>query len=71
MNATRSSLGTCREVRHDAHPTNRERERLTVVAEVDAIGAFAQGASRKDAASMLAGLIELMVEHPGFKVTVT
>jgi transcriptional regulator with XRE-family HTH domain/predicted RNase H-like HicB family nuclease len=40
-------------------------------AEVDAIGAFTQGASRKAAASMLAEVIELMVERPGFKVTVT
>jgi DNA-binding XRE family transcriptional regulator len=40
-------------------------------AEVEAIGAFTQGTSRKDAASMLAEVIELMVGHPGFKVTVT
>jgi predicted RNase H-like HicB family nuclease/DNA-binding XRE family transcriptional regulator len=40
-------------------------------AEVDAIGAFTQGASRMDAASMLAEVIEMMVERPGFKVTVT
>lgn len=40
-------------------------------AEADAVGAFTQGASRKEAASMLAEVIELMVERPGFKVTVT
>jgi predicted RNase H-like HicB family nuclease/DNA-binding XRE family transcriptional regulator len=40
-------------------------------AEVSSIGAFTQGTSRKDAASMLAEVIELMVESPGFKVTVT
>jgi len=40
-------------------------------AEVGSIGAFTQGASRADAASMLAEVIELMVERPGFKVTVT
>jgi DNA-binding XRE family transcriptional regulator len=40
-------------------------------AEVSAIGAFTQGTSRKDAASMLAELIELMIGRSGFKVTVT
>lgn len=40
-------------------------------AEVAAIGAFTQGSSRKDAASMLAEVIELMVDRPGFKVMVT
>jgi len=40
-------------------------------AEVEAIGAFTQGTSRKDAASMLAEVIELMVGRPGFKVTTT
>jgi DNA-binding XRE family transcriptional regulator len=40
-------------------------------AEVAAIGAFTQGTSRKDAASMLAEVIELMIDRPGFKVTVT
>ena len=40
-------------------------------AEVPAIGAFTQGRSRKDAAVMLADLIETMVERPGFKVTVS
>jgi DNA-binding XRE family transcriptional regulator len=40
-------------------------------AEVSAIGAFTQGTSRKDAASMLAEVIELMVGRPGFMVTVT
>jgi hypothetical protein len=40
-------------------------------AEAEVIGAFTQGTSRKDAASMLAEVIELMVGHPGFKVTVT
>lgn len=40
-------------------------------AEVAAIGAFTQGTSRKDAASMLAEVIELMVGRAGFKVTVT
>jgi DNA-binding XRE family transcriptional regulator len=40
-------------------------------AEVAAIGAFTQGISRKDAASMLAEVIELMVGRPEFKVTVT
>ena len=39
-------------------------------AEVAAIGAFTQGRSRKDAAAMLADLIETMVARPGFKVTV-
>ena len=39
-------------------------------AEVPAIGAFTQGRSRKDAAVMLADLIEMMVDRPGFKVTV-
>jgi hypothetical protein len=39
-------------------------------AEVAAIGAFTQGRSRKDAAAMLADLIETMVDRPGFKVTV-
>ena len=40
-------------------------------AEVAAIGAFTQGTSRKDAASMLAEVIELMIDRSGFKVTVT
>lgn len=40
-------------------------------ADVAAIGAFTQGTSRKDAASMLAEVIELMVGRSGFKVTVT
>jgi DNA-binding XRE family transcriptional regulator len=40
-------------------------------AEVAAIGAFTQGRSRKDAAAMLADLIETMVDRPGFKVTVS
>lgn len=40
-------------------------------AEVAAIGAFTQGRSRKDAAVMLADLIETMVDRPGFKVTVS
>lgn len=40
-------------------------------AEVAAIGAFTQGTSRRDAASMLAEVIELMVDRPGFKVSVT
>ncbi len=34
-------------------------------AEVAVIGAFTQGTSRKDAASMLAEVIELMVGSPG------
>ncbi len=40
-------------------------------AEVSAIGAFTQGTSRTDAASMLAEVIELMIGRSGFKVTVT
>lgn len=40
-------------------------------AEVDLIGAFTQGRSRKDAAVMLADLIETMLEREGAKITVT
>lgn len=39
-------------------------------AEVEAIGAYTQGKSRKDAMVMVADLIEMMVDRPGFKVTV-
>lgn len=39
-------------------------------ADIDAIGAYTQGTSRKDAFSMLAELVELMVEQPGFKVSI-
>lgn len=40
-------------------------------AECEAIGAFTQGKSRRDAAAMLVELVEVMVERPGFTVTVT
>ena len=40
-------------------------------ADVEAVGAFTQGTSRKDAASMLAGAIESLVDRAGSKVTVT
>ena len=48
-----------------------KEERSLWSAEVAAIGAFTQGTSRKDAISMLAEVIELMIERPGFKVTIT
>ena len=40
-------------------------------ADIDAIGAYTQGTSRHDAMDMLRELVELMVERPGFKATVT
>ena len=48
-----------------------KEERTWWSAEVATIGAFTQGRSRKDAAVMLADLIETMVERPGFKVKVS
>lgn len=39
-------------------------------ADCEVVGAFTQGISRKDAAAMLAEVIELMVNRKGFKVTV-
>lgn len=39
--------------------------------EVEAIGAFTQGTSRKDALVMLEDLVETMINRPGFKATVT
>ncbi|HEY1555272.1 MAG TPA: helix-turn-helix transcriptional regulator [Kofleriaceae bacterium] len=39
-------------------------------AEVAVIGAYTQGNSRKDAAAMLADLVEMKVDHQGFKATV-
>ncbi len=40
-------------------------------ADVDAIGAFTQGASFDDAIDMLASLIRLQVDRVGFDVTIT
>lgn len=40
-------------------------------ADVDAIGAYTQGDSRKDAAAMLVDLVQTMVGRPGFKATVS
>jgi DNA-binding XRE family transcriptional regulator len=40
-------------------------------ADCDIVGAFTQGRSRKEAAAMLAEVVELKVNRPGFKVTVT
>lgn len=40
-------------------------------ADVDAIGAYTQGTSRQNAIEMLKGLVELMIERPGFEATVT
>lgn len=40
-------------------------------AEVDLIGAYTQGRSRKDAAAMLVDLVETMLEREGVRVTVT
>jgi Helix-turn-helix len=41
------------------------------LAECEALGAFTQGRSRKDAYAMLADCIETKVSRKGFKVTVT
>jgi|SRR6185312_16979890 hypothetical protein len=40
-------------------------------AECEAIGAFTQGVTRKEAAAMLAEVVELIVDHKRFRATVT
>lgn len=48
-----------------------EREGTLWTASAEALGAFTQGHTKKEACEMLAELVELRVEHKGFEATVT